>query len=783
MKIRLTLQGRCGSPKCYNSNGVMAFFCFILETVLRIRRKYRESGDTLVEFQALDQTACYDISQTDCVQQMIVFLQNAYGLLNGKEWETGIMKDTSESDLDRLLFIKEELDKSFLDDMIKNEIKIRISRLADRQKKNGGSFLWNPIQLSGYLDDYYGILCLMLRDDSILRTEGVVEKILIPLLNLGTERAEDYTVHMALTAPAILPALNLFYERLQELLTMEFFSDNKKGSNEKKFQRAEDDIYKDIFMSKLHQIFRSCIVFDKSGDLYYTEVPDYGRCEADFPLSFRVKGSDKLDSFQGIRELRLAEKIIYECMQYCEASARNGEETKREFRVALIGEVDPDPLKELIIYIRETINNKEEYKVLRSIEFNYTVYTIDADETAANGIDHCEYRKYNDLLLNRKKLEEVLEESDLLMFLDSCQLYDMDIEDIDDFIVFYQNIMMENYSDFFAGTDTKDLKLNCKFMELYNALMSYCWKGKLGSIRKTAKENLIKFLRDYVKECRHKTVYLYVSDIKAFSKLTCIQNDFVRIEKYNEKEIGIIRFTTNSREVLPVRADCVTVYGRNILVFNMWQVVKHVVINERQFFTKLFLDKNNMMLDDIYIGFDYTDWRENIKISYYYEGIQADGVCEKNLKDCICLVVRMLLGGQAPNMYDKYMRKAFLSFLYGAVKSVEDLVFLHLFKKNKEMLGECSIIGLNPELKNHYNLNCKYSHKKNYWEAMEKFDASHINFVDRYLVMNRADNNGEMADNERSGARQMIADIMEACEQISYSDSILYQNCMDLLHQ
>lgn len=769
--------------KEYNGNAVMSFFEELLDFFGHIREFYQETCNPYMMVVYAQNSQEINLLEEDCAENLVIFFEEIYS--DAKEKEIIIKEKISEmenarkcvyykkqgifevetcpqADIERLTFAQKALENTFVDDTIKGEFNECVMKLKGFQETETKNKFYKKKHIFEYLNNYYEILCLLISDSNILMTEGIAECVVLPLLKLGLKRSDNGEFTLSMTSPVVLSALNLIYSRLNQLVTLSFSKLEQKSEN---IIKAEKIFYSDIFLSKIHQIFRFFVVMENKGELYHAALPIYDIRKRKASLCLPVRALSTYNSFQGIRELRLSEKILFELQQYIENVKSD------EFVITLIGEIEKAPLEEMIAYVNHSINKKIEYRELKDIKLKYIVYTISADSIYERGNQY-EIRKYDDLLKSIQRLDPVLEEANLLFFLDNCQMYDVDVEKISDMIIFRQYISSESYEDFYKKSTYNDLKLDCKFMELYNALMCYCWKGELGYWKKNAKENLIKYIKNYVYNSVNKTAYIYISDIDAFKRLTCIQKHFVRIEKYNEKEIGIIRFTTHEREQIAVKAKCAEQSDRNLLVFNMWQVVKHIAINHKEYFEEIYIrDKEDGFLNDIYIGFDYTQWKDRIEVYYHCENEKTYE--EENIRKTILVFLDKIKHVSKLDMYQKYIKKSFVSFLYGSAQSVEDLLFLHIFKKYDELVGTYQLSGKDCNLKQHYNLNCKYSYKKNYWEAIEKFDNYSLNYIDRYTILKHA----EVIDSREESFSDCI---LNACKNIGYIDSKLYKNFQDI---
>ena len=794
------------SRKNHNNDTVMAFFDEFIQFSSKIRTAYSRSRNRYVAVSVKDEMPeKLDLYEGSIAETLIVlFLRfcaqkettdicitsekldqqkcETVSLIYHKPLRKFSIANNVQGNIEFLREADNNLQKTFIENEIKKRISDKIHALQEVYTRHANvESLWNRKEIFEYLNLYYGTLREFISDENILLTDGIAEGVLLPVLNLGLCKNSDKgRISVDMTAPVVLSALNLIYDRIDDYIRKPIYYLRDEDDAERLLQTLQLTIEQNIFIHKIHQIFRYYILPQKGGELWHAALPAYVPADqaAGEVLNIPVRAMSSYNSYQGIRELRIGDKILYELKQHI------GEKAKKKYTITIVGECAPEPLEELIKYVSTSIQYKEDYYALKEIDIYFEVYTLrDAGKSGEIG-RHYKYRfiKYKNMLMDVSQLKNILEKGDVLFLLDNCQLYDMDVEEIGDRIIFNQSIFAESYEEFYKRSQYQDLQLECKFFDLYNVLTAYCWKGKLGFLKKNAKENLVKYLRDYIGISESKTLYMYVSDIGAFKKLSCIQEQFVRVEKYNQKEIGIIRFTTHQREKLNVKAEIARQTGRRILVFNMWQVVKHLMIDEwaqiEQFYIKC---GEKHFLDEIFIGIDYTDWKQNVKISYQCgkNAENADVFNEANVRKSIRLLFDMLTGGKEADMYQKYLNKTFASFLYGSAQSVEDLIFLHIFKTQARSLNFCFMDNEDRGLYKHYNLNCKYSHKKNYWEAIEKFDMDSVSYIEKYHIIESVKGSGIFSDIKKA-EQEFLDSIITACENISYTESRLYRKCLEL---
>lgn len=807
------------SDKRYHNDSIMAFFyellCFFSEIRFVIRRTgscnvkliigeqsypvYNIGEETVSEYlvwifflfynERTDSKEMFIVSQEmDNIPSIKRIYQKNPDIKGFKiNNETGVAQKKIEE-------ITDELETMFISSQACEYLRESFNKLISCYSHYDNFLMWNKVQISKFMEIYYDILAYFLREEELLEVEGITEKILIPILNLGIVKSGSEVGYKAgMAMPVVLHAMNLIYNKLDEFLLLESNVDENK----------ENILFIEIFLAKLHQMFRFHLIRSENGELYHAALPAFREVMDYSVMGVPVRSLSSYNSFQGIRELRLADKILFEVRQRFDlAKSQNELDSKFIYRITILGDIVRDAMDVLLKYIQEQIVFKEEYEDMRGIDIRFKVYTLrSGGEKTLECMKEsdrrysCEFSNYSGQLLNGKKLRAILYDGDLFFFLDNCDLYRTEVENVDDIITFKQYISFDK--DYQKQNLPDDLILDSKFMDLYHTLTMYAWKNEIGFLRKKAKEDLVKYIRDKVERNKGKSAYIYISDLDAFKGLACVQENIVRIETYNQKEIGIIRFTSYPREELPVYycPKSQNVYQRKqLLVFNMWQMIKHIVLNQKANLESIFFKKKEKgMLDQIYIALDYSEWKEAVWISYYYK--DKNTYYSDEIEKFINIIIQKIFGAGEKDMYQKYLKRVFISILYGAAKSVEDLMFVHILDSKNDLLGQFQWRGLkqkdifcsnrdgegkyNPEIEYYYDLNCKYSLKKNYWELMKKFDYTGLNILDQYIVFESIKKSSKLdgAAQRNEVVVRFLEEILEACELTGYRESVLYQNC------
>lgn len=772
----------CDVEKGYYNNALIAFFLRTLEFMGAAKEEY--GTEEKIKIVVNGEEKYLERKAEDCIEEILKLLLDDYTEKGEFKIEIGkhefrkekkeifsVDSDVSE-DCDVIEGVKQNLDNLFVEPKTVECFEEKLEQLLCfyKMKEKEKEAIWSRESINVFLNRYYDILGFCLCENDFLNIEGVRENVLAPLLNLGISWNDD-APYVRMTSPLVLSAMHLVYDRLDEYLNMEFVAG-----------KMQEKICQEIFLSKIHQIFRFYLIDPACDKLFLAAIPAYQKSQ-NHRLRIPMKKLSQCSSYQGIRELRLGEKILYELEKTMESQP-----LKTGYNIVLAGDVSEEPLMELIYYVDNIRRENSDYIKLQEIELQYSVYTNNdvgecGVEKETDGKSRYGFYSGYDKLFTKAFLEDVLQKGDFFFFLDNCQLYTQEVREIENQIAFMQSVSSETYSKHYCGITSHDMVLNCKFIDLYNALVVYAWKGRLGFFEKHAKENVIKYIHDYINEHDKKTAYIYISDIDAFNALRCVQEHIVRIEKYNQKKIGIIRLSQGKEQTLPVAytpKEVAEKDSKHILVFNMWQFVKHNAINKRDYFKETFFHtKDDVFLNNIYIGINYGNWEEEVIVDWWTE----DGVDKDVIEKFINHVLIASIEKKDKNMYYSYMKKAFISFMYGATKSIEDLIFLHILNRKSKYIKKIRMgegrYGVEVA-KVYYSKNCKYSYKKIYWSAIEKLDQEAPSLTDNYTALSDVRSNRDFVDSsETSNAvEEFLEKILSACRNINYQDSDLYDNCM-----
>ena len=621
-------------------------------------------------------------------------------------------------------------------------------------------------------DLFYKSIKFFMSHESFLEMEKK-ERVLCELLNIGSYydgekyKTTIYAPRSLLVLPSIYKNLSLYLKRTEqdEMLTKCNHS---------------------IFLAKLHQAKRwyTLAVEKRKLCLYHVALPAY-QTEQNTDMFLEMRNIKTYDSYEGVGELRLADKILYE-LEYRDKNQLD----IGNIRISIFGEVNYNPLLELIDYLNKVINIKYPYMKAK-YKLSFDIYTRKIDELEENKriseYKNCVlkfYKKDEKQFSIRKKIDKLIDDSDIIFLLDNSGIYNaVTYEAFDDGGEYYKNLQMLP-DQISIDEDREDFKIDKNFDELYNIAVTYGNFGKFGKIYKEAYDTL---LGAFEQRCSdEKVIYAYISDLDAFSQVYFNQEQYVRLEQYRDKEMGIIRFSKRKENLLKNSSS------QKMIVFNLWQFVKHIAIHERMNFEEYFIYpsyRSKILLDQILIGIDYSLWIEEVVFSYTLDSkidINKAIYCER-LEQFINNVIIPKFDSMSEISYESYYRKIFISFLYGDAKNVEDLLFLHIYQWHKIILGKSKLreryTDEKQDLIDNKNVEFKFSTKRFYQIAMKRFDSTFNNEYDRLNAYGtlRRESNMLFYDYKKDDIKMILSNIKKACEAITYDRTILYRQCQEYL--
>lgn len=662
-----------------------------------------------------------------------------------------------------------QINKLMIDEKKKTELEECLQELQsarcgllDSAKKEGP--FPSRMQATEYLTTYRKVLIAIFSMSDVLADCMETQRdFLQDILNIDI-CFDDNKGFASIYSPIAIEAILKIYDYIEEYIDIVLGWREKHEKDGKVYAILESN-YQAVIISKALRLFRWICVHEN--DLYQAALPAALPLEGKDntegkPLDIPVRKLKDYSSYEGIGELRLFDKIIYEI-------ERRKEEETQHHCVLVIGDILKTPMETLCRAVDCWIERKKEtckeWKG-KDIRIQLTVYTRNhwGKETSDNPkvkFNRVEYIKYDykEELTDSSKIDEFVENYDWMFLLDVCDLYnDMWIE-LQDESITTQMLSQEN--DF-------------NLVELQQPLYSLALTGYCGRLEKEINKTFFKYLGEKLKSYRtkRKTAYIYISDRNAISNLDYTDEYFIRLEQYNEKEILIIRMPEMDEMALPD-------YSEKIIVLNLWQVIKHGVVRNIDCFLKYFglqdIESAIGIFRDTLIGVRYDEWPDKLHFFYCVPGdISISGYKEK-VEKWIEVGIMPYFQTQKGNIFNEYFLKSYGSFLYSDAKSVDDMLFLHLFRNKHHLLKETVLEGENKDLPEYQSKRCKYSQKQFYATVMEDYDTSSEMFAYKYMKL-------ELMERAYSNLRKEIFEkVLSACQRNKYENSYLAINCLKMM--
>ena len=136
------------------------------------------------------------------------------------------------------------------------------------------------------------------------------------------------------------------------------------------------------------------------------------------------------------------------------------------------------------------------------------------------------WREYKGQLLQGGTLEKLIEENDWMFLLDACDLYNgIYVEEQDNDLIEQRLFLNDNFS----------------IAQQQQILYAVVGTGVPGIFTKEINRTFLQYLSKQLKKYgdKGKKAYVYVSDLDSISELDFCDENFIRIERYNNKEFLI----------------------------------------------------------------------------------------------------------------------------------------------------------------------------------------------------------------------------------------------------
>lgn len=628
--------------------------------------------------------------------------------------------------------------------------------------------------IEDYLESYYQLLSYLMINEQLL--EDLDNNILPLLLQL-----DYHSGAMSILAPMALNSLRRMY-----LGTESYF---------RKIGNAEDSsilrlFYKSVICNKIQHSFR-WFMNGREGQLVHAAVAPYAIRNGEMYLKIACRDIRQYNSYEGIGELRTAEKILYEIERRPET------DIGVPFQIAILGDIDREPIEELVGYLEAVLKSRSQ---AHGFELIFDLYSKNFSEYAQIQTGEFSVVNYHNNLeavfADRELMSALLSEHDVIFMMDCTKLYcQIDYQYKENSGYLKQRFLFGNALDN-ATEDKLDLCSPNLLDRLYELMTVYSRCGKLGTFSKKANDTLLKFCEDQLQESsdgRRHVMYVYVSDLHAFDNVYCNDQYFMRTERYNQKEIGIIRYTSQNQEDTEFPVGPESEELGKMLCFNVWQIVKHFSLERRNEIIQEVLGAldasevaqraiHDFDLHCLHIGIDYCKWPKQLLLHY---AVDDDRACvtdrklaERFLETFVEKVVMPVFNADRNDMFQQYFWKSIYSFLYGDAKNIQEMLFIHLLRDKSSLVGKVKIVPENNKelvLKN-VNLKFKYSIKRFIEMILTEFDISAFNSTDQlwteYVIKK---NKAVMKERPK-----LFQDVRRACEKLGYTESYLYLNCKDI---
>ncbi len=617
--------------------------------------------------------------------------------------------------------------------------------------------------IESYLEDYYEISKLCIKHYKLFTQSQYAQKIIERILNFGISGEKQGTVNL-LKSPFALDALMHIYDR-----SVVFAEEINKADNYTEGIRA---MLESDFVSSCILEFRRWIY--SNGKSVLTTFEGQGN-------ALRNYKSRDLSSIFMVRAIRLYEKI----KEFLKKTGEN------EVSVCIVG------------YTRIVNNEAPEIEELKKMvesacgkenKVTYSVYLNGHRKFSPEieNVDICK-KRYNDLF-QRKRIEKIIGENDIIFFLDPPLMY---------YEEFYPKVGGSWNSAYMSFKNDSYTENNHRWgikreigtsgvlteISKHLAAMSNPYSANSGFFEPFLKEYLLEHISKCVKSSgKKKTVYCYLSTIETREGVNYKRSKLSHVEKYNGKVFNILRFDNldyASTGELRLYDGEMTNYFPDMIMkpicFSFWNILKNISIRLKE--TVFEVENAPYLLDNIAIELSWDKKMEKFKIragatKKISEVFEKKGLlfCEdgRELKDILKGIFEIVLGVRE-SMLQKSIRDDVANVLLGrAGDAIHYLNYYRLLKADLKVKSiECEIIGdENDEVIKDIldkNIIDGKSDKKLYIEMMRLFDFFTVDDMQRALLKNQILENKENPE-------LIFRNIREACLQCGYTDCNLYYN-------
>lgn len=511
-------------------------------------------------------------------------------------------------------------------------------------------------------------------------------------------------------------------------------------------------------------------------------------------ICLTIRPIEKYSSFEGINGLRIFEKIKYELEQ---RSQEPDDAVVRweSLNVLIAGDLDAEQAIRFGRMLEGWLNSDMAQPADEQAVIWFLLYTDNPSfqpempedwSAAARSLRRVRFQSFGmqELFRDPRSLRKQVERADMLLFLDCRQLYnDFHADPCPNLNAFFQQTAHFSLSATHSSVSGHILSPNNPFFQMQDLLVGAAYNNCNPAILKKD-VNTAKF--DFIKRqlsAQRKTTYFYYSDLSAASDLYWREDCFMRAEEYAGKNMVILRYGAREEPPLPLAGD-----GKKIIVFNLWQFIKHSNLHMVDSLMEGFHLCNGQsgstveslhLLLEILIGIDYSDWPKTIELTYTYpaqkELFSGAGFTTALTKYLETIIVPCF-DRKSSSIYNSYFRKCIASFLFSDAKTVDDMLFIHIFKKHFDLLRSVNLAREENykkllELQAYQLKKIKYSGKRFYREVISDYDEPFRYVPNQHRKLSLMEESGKLSPVE------VFQKICSACEANQYANSDLFRNC------
>lgn len=500
-------------------------------------------------------------------------------------------------------------------------------------------------------------------------------------------------------------------------------------------------------------------------------------------------------SFEGIGEPRLFEKVKYELERSMEKAGNAGPEGAwGSLRILIAGDIDAGQIVKFGWMLEGWLDAWHIRPLNDSVRIIFRLFTDNCSlfpqppaqwSQLADSFRwvRMEAAPLSSLFTEPHTLREQVQRVDLLFFLDCRQLYHAPyVVPSANLNAFFQQTVDLDIPAAQRSASGGTLSPNNPFFQVQDLLLGALYgKGGPAVLKKDVNTTWLAYIKELLRE-QEKTAYFYYSDLSAAQDLYWAEECFIRLEEYAGKNMAILRFGPQKEPKLEAAPND----RARVIVFNLWQFIRHsnlrrvdgLMINLKLCQPSGADTAENIhMLSDILVGIDYSNWPSSLRLTYSYpeekEPLFQKEEFQASLRKYLEHIVLPCFQREEQNMYYDYFRRCIASFLYSDAKSVDDMLFIHIFKRHFTLLRNVSLVREKryDRLDSRRSHGIKYSGKRFYQEVISDYDEPSRYVADQHRKLARMEKEGGLSPAD------VFRNVRRACEENQYLNSNLYRNC------